>query len=259
MKEQDEIPRLIKKVFQIKEKEKTHTSTSHKKSKIGSLLSDTNFEIYVREKLSTKLPIKKYEDENIEESKQFIIFFMELFEASSKKLICSSHFFSENDYYIKNGEDIFCINSEDLSKLYHYNSISGNKAIIQGFEEQQVSKDAINFYFTEEKENSIKIEDQEGNDGLFFKEIKFNLMSKETISVIGENNNIPEEYLNDYYVKGKLISKGKNLFALSFGKDKEFKMGEGTIHYPMKNYYIKLTTIKEEFDELFISQKDFKL
>ena len=259
MNNQEKIEKLIKNVFQIEEKKKTQTSTSQKASKTGSILSDTDFEICLRDKLSIKLPITKYKDEKFEESKTFIIFSMELFEGFSKKLICSNHFFSEESYYLEHGEDIFYINSTDLSKLYYYNSKNGNKAIIHGFEEQQVTNDTTKFYFTEAEKNIIDIKNKEENEGLFFTEIKFNLISKETISFIGENNNIPEYFLNDYFVKGQLLSKGNNLFALSFGEDKEFKIGEGIIHYPMKNYYIKLTTIKGEFDGLFISQKDFKL
>ena len=70
---------------------------------------------------------------------------------------------------------------------------------------------------------------------------------------------IPENLLNDCYVKGKLLCKGNKLFALCFGRDKEFKIGPGTIHYPMKKYYIKLRTIKGEFDGIYTSQKDFNL
>ena len=60
-------------------------------------------------------------------------------------------------------------------------------------------------------------------------------------------------------MKGKLLTKGKKPFVLSFGKDREYKIGEGIIHYPMENYYIKLSTIKGEFDGIYSSQKDFNL
>ena len=40
---------------------------------------------------------------------------------------------------------------------------------------------------------------------------------------------IPENLLNDCYVKGKLLCKENKLFALCFGRDKEFKIGEGII------------------------------
>ena len=60
-------------------------------------------------------------------------------------------------------------------------------------------------------------------------------------------------------MESKLLLKGNNLFALGFGKDKEYKVDEGTIHYPMKNYYIKLTTIKGEFDGIYTCMKTFKL
>ena len=112
------------------------------------------------------------------------------------------------------------------------------------------------FYFTENQKNNNNSGE---NEELFLNEIKFNLIAKETISFIGENNNISEKLLDDCYVKGKLLCKENKLFALCFGRDKEFKIGPGTIHYPMKKYYIKLRTIKGEFDGIYTSQKDFNL
>ena len=250
---------LLKNVFKIEEKENNNSSKSEKKNKTGSMISDKNFEISIRDKISKKLPICKFKDNNIEEGKEFIIFFMELFDAKKKELICSNYFFNKEFSIIKKGDEFFFIKIKDLSKLYYYNYKTKDNKIIFGFEEEQQTTDTTKFYFTENESNNNQIKNTEENEGLFFNDIKFNLISDKTISFIGENKNIPEQLLNDYYVKGKLLSKGNKLFALSFGKDKEFKIGEGIIHYPMKNYYIKLSTIKGEFDGIYTSQKDFNL
>ena len=60
-------------------------------------------------------------------------------------------------------------------------------------------------------------------------------------------------------LKGNYYVKEINFLLYDFGRDKEFKIGPGTIHYPMKKYYIKLRTIKGEFDGIYTSQKDFNL
>ena len=246
---------LLKTVFKVEV-----SSKSEKKSKTESLSSDTNLEISIREIISKKLPILNFKSENIEEGKEFIIFHMELFDSDSKILLCSNYFFNEEFYGLKNGEDTFFIQRKDLSKLYYYNIKTKNKKIIIGFEEkQQTSKDNTKFYFTEKETNNLEIKNSEENEGLFLNEIKFNLISKETTSLIGENKNIPEEFLDDYYEKSKLLCEGNNLFALCTGRDKEFEKGEGVIHYPMKNYYIKLSSIKGEFEGIYTSQKDFNL
>jgi len=155
----------------------------------------------------------------------------------------------------KNRKREFFINRKDLSKLYYYDFKTRNNEKIIGFEEEQQTKDTMKFYFTENKKNNNNSGE---NEELFLNEINFNLIAKETISFIWENNNIPENLLNDCYVKGKLLCLGIN-FLLCFGRDKEFKIGPGTIHYPMKKYYIKLRTIKGEFDGIYTSQKDFNL
>jgi len=84
----------------------------------------------------------------------------------------------------------------------------------------------MKFYFTENEKNNNNSGE---NEELFLNDIKFNLISKETISFIWENNNISENLLDDCYVKGKLLCKENKLFALCFGRDKEFKIGEGII------------------------------
>jgi hypothetical protein len=259
MTEQNFYANLFKTFFKVEEKENIPSSKSEKKSTTQSMLSDKNFESSIREKISQKLPICKFQDKNLEQGKEFILFFMELFNAKTKELICSNSFFNEEFYHVKNGEDRFFINRKDLSKLCYYDLKTGNHETIMGFEEEQQTKDATKFYFTEKEINNMQNKNSGENEGLFLNEIKFNLISRETISFIGENNNIPEELLDDCYVKGKLLSKGNNLFALCFGKDKEFKIGQGIIHYPAKNYYIKLSTIKGEFDGIYTCKKDFKL
>ena len=184
---------------------------------------------------------------------------MEIFDKKEKKLLKSKSFFQEEFYCLEIKEEAFIICSDDLSKLYYYNSKTKNKSLIQGFEETQtISKETTNFYFTKEEENIIMENEQKENKEIFFYDIKFNLISNETISFIGENNNIPDDILKGYYIKGKLLLRGNNLFALGFGKDKEYKIDEGTIHYPMNVYYIKLTTIKGEFDGIYTSMKTFK-
>ena len=129
---------LLKAVFKVEV-----SSKSEKKSKTESLSSDTNLEISIREIISKKLPILNFKSENIEEGKEFIIFYMELFDSDSKKLICSNYFFNEEFYGLKNREDTFFIQRNDLSKLYYYNIKTKNKKINMGFEEkQQISNDA---------------------------------------------------------------------------------------------------------------------
>lgn len=178
-------------------------------------------------------------------------------------MLKSKSFFQEEFYYQELGEKAFIIRRDDLSKLYYYNSKTKNKSMIQGFEETQpISKETTNFYFTEEEEeekNKIMENEPKESKESFFYDIKFNLLSNETTSFIGENNNIPDDFFKGYYVKGKLLLKGNNLFAVGFGKDKEYKIGEGTIHYPMNDYYIKLTTIKGEFDGIYTCTDTFKL
>lgn len=247
-------PEMIRDIFKIQEKAKKVTEKKSESER--SILSDSNFEKNIREKISTKLSLERYNSKYIEEGKEFKFFNMEIFNSMSKALLTSCAFFDKG-CLLEYGDDIFYISLDDISKLYYYNINTKNKLTINGFEEtQQLSTDATNFYFTQDEANIIN---QAENQDLFFNDIKFNLLSNKTISFIGENNNIPENIIKNYYVKGKLISKGNNLFALSFGKDKEFNIGEGTIHYPMKNYYIKLTTIKGEFDGIYKSKNELKL
>ena len=258
----DQIKELFNTVFKEESKKNNSNSSSNSETKTISQSSEGNFENNIRELLLQRLPIEK-NDEIIEEGKSFIIFSMEIFDKKEKKLLKSKSFFQEEFYCIEIEEEAFIIRRDDLSKLYYYNSKKKNKSMIQGFEETQpISKETTNFYFTEEEEeekNKIMENEPKESKESFFYDIKFNLLSNETTRFIGENNNIPDDFFKGYYVKGKLLLKGNNLFAVGFGKDKEYKIGEGTIHYPMNDYYIKLTTIKGEFDGIYTCTDTFKL
>jgi len=74
MIEQNIHTNLLKTVFNEEEKENICSSKSEKKSTTQSMLSDKNFEISIREKISKKLPICKYQDKNIEQGKEFIFY-----------------------------------------------------------------------------------------------------------------------------------------------------------------------------------------
>lgn len=93
----------------------------------------------------------------------------------------------------------------------------------------------------------------------FINDIRFNLISEKTISFIGKNDNIPKDILKDCYVKGRLISKGNTPYLLSFGRDLDIKEGQGKFHYKLKKYYIKLTSIKGQYDGAYKNSLDIKL
>ena len=77
--------------------------------------------------------------------------------------------------------------------------------------------------------------------------------------MIGENDNIPKEIFDNYYVKAKLLTKGNNPHAICLDKNVEYTPGQGIIHYPMEKYYVKLNCVKGQFDAIFISEKDIDL
>lgn len=61
-------------------------------------------------------------------------------------------------------------------------------------------------------------------------------------------------------MEGKLLSNSENKsYVAAFGKDKENNAREEKFHYPMKKYYIKLTSIKGQFDGAFINGKEIKI
>ena len=143
-----------------------------------------------------------------------------------------------------------------MTYLYYYNSDTKENKKVLGLEEsQQITKDTTVFFLKKEEVNDINLDNLEE----FYSNIKFNLISRETVSLIGENNNIPEDILNNYYVEARLVSKGKNPHLIYLGNNKEYKPGHGKIHYPLGKYYIKLNSQKGQFDASFISLKEIDL
>lgn len=122
-------------------------------------------------------------------------------------------------------------------------------------EGQEASPEATKFYLTNGEE-----QDPQSFQEAFINELKFDLISSQTINFIGDNNNIPTDFLKSYYIKGNLISIGKNPYLLIFGKDKDINnKGEGKFYFPMKNYYIKLTSLKEQFYVVYKSNSENNL
>ena len=74
MTEQNFYANLFKTFFKVEEKENIPSSKSEKKSTTQSMLSDKNFESSIREKISQKLPICKFQDKNLEQGKEFILY-----------------------------------------------------------------------------------------------------------------------------------------------------------------------------------------
>ena len=226
--------------------------------------SDSQFENDLGLKIKTRLKLSKID--NVE-NKEFRFYQMELFD-NEKNLIDIDDFEeNRNFYYIKKESKYFYIDNDDLSKLYFYDEESKINKIIGGYEESQItnSEYTTKFYLTEDeskkeekKEDStgkkIKVDDKMDDQlypeskETFLDEIKLNLISDKTISFYGKNNNISQNYLQGYCVKGKLLSKGKKPYLLGFGKEINVKSKEGKYHYIMDNYYIKLTSIKGQYD-----------
>ena len=124
----------------------------------------------------------------------------------------------------------------------------------------------------EEKEESklIKEEDKTADkkepkkedleEDMFLHEIKLNLLSKNTVSVVGENNNIPPDIFERYYFEAILMTKGNDEpYALYLGKGKDNNPDNGNIHFIMDNYYVKFTVIKGQYDGAYINPKKINL
>ena len=124
----------------------------------------------------------------------------------------------------------------------------------------------------EEKEESklIKEEDKTADkkeptkedleEDMFLHEIKLNLLSKNTVSVVGENNNIPTDIFERYYVEAILMTKRNDEpYALYLGKGKDNNPDNGNIHFIMDNYYVKFTVIKGQYDGAFINPTKINL
>ena len=243
--------------------------------------SDSQFENDLGLKIKTRLKLSKID--NVE-NKEFRFYQMELFDNEKNLLVIDDFAENRNLYYIKKESKYFYIDKEDLSKLYFYDEESKINKIIRGYEESQItnSEYTTKFYLTEDEskkeekkvdsaENKIKEDDDiiEGqlspeSQETFLDEIKLNLISDKTISFYGKNNNISQNYLQGYCVKGKLLSKRKKPYLLGFGREINVKSKEGKYHYNMDDYYIKLTSIKGQYDgaytnpETSIDLKDFK-
>ena len=260
----ERIAQIHKNVFKI-EKEINGKKDNSKVVKINDKKdSDSQFENNLGFKIKTKLQLSKID--NVE-NKEFRFYQMELFD-NEKNLIDIDDFEeNRNFYYIKKESKYFYIDKDDLSKLYFYDEESKINKIIGGYEESQItnSEYTTKFYLTEDeskkeekKEDStgkkIKVDDKMDDQlspeskETFLDEIKLNLISDKTISFYGKNNNISQNYLQGYWVKGKLLSKGKKPYLLGFGKEINVKSKEGKYHYIMDNYYIKLTSIKGQYD-----------
>ena len=200
---------------------------------------------------------------------------MELFN-NDKKEIIATKYFDENSlcFFINIGkvsananeilnedeknqdkEDYFIIDKDDLSTLYYQNSNGDIEDVVRGIEESNyTSGEATKFFITKDDEkNSTNPKE------IFTDIIKFNLLSSQTISLIGKNDKIPDDFLKDYYAKGRLFWKGEIPYMLSFIKDNECSGKEGKFHYPMKSYYVKLTSMKGQIDAAFRSSSEIKL
>lgn len=228
---------------------------SGKDNSTASELTDKKFEYNLRKALEKTLPITKLESKTHEFTKEFKLYQMDLFNQETKKLIKSKKFLSKEKYfYLEEKNQYFFIDRDDLSTLYYYISESKNKDKYKGFEEtQQLSIESTKFFLNNDDIKSIEERDA------FFDDIKLNLISKKTVSFIGNNNNIPDDYLDNYYIRAKLLSHGKYPFAICLGKDKENKPSTGIIHYPMEHFYVKLALRKGQFDGEYFSLKEIDL
>ena len=255
----DEIYLLFDNIINQKKKKSTSKASDIDEER-ESLISDKEFEIKLRDILENSIPISKLDDKILDESKEFQLFKMDIFNRKTKDLLNSKSFsYKERYCYINKGKEQFFVCIDDLSKLYFRNTENDEVEEVQGFEEtQQTSNDTTKFFLKENEEKDIIRETKKENE-TFFDEIKFNLISKETISFIGQNNNISPDILNDYYVKAKLLSKGNHPYMICLGKDKEYQPGSGKIHYPMEKYYIKLNSIKGQFDGAYRVLGEFNI
>ena len=93
----------------------------------------------------------------------------------------------------------------------------------------------------------------------FLQEIRFNLLARDTVSYMGENNNIPDIFFDNYYVDALLMTKGNEPYAIYLGNGKNRTPGQGKVHYSMKDYYVKLITITGQFDGVYINSKEIDL
>jgi hypothetical protein len=258
----------------IKKTIKSSTTTNENIEKISSS-DDKSFEENVRRALKENFNLKEHDNEMISSNKEFVFYKMDLFNYDDKELITSEYFDKKSPYFciirkvdkaktneiLKEGEtkkdfeEYFIIRNNDLSTLYYKNTLNNMEDTARGIEESNyTSGESTKFFFIQDDEKNSKDLNE-----TFIDTIKFNLLSSQTISLIGENNKIPEDILKNYYAKGQLFSKGKIPHMLSFVKYNECSGIEGKFHYPMKPYYIKLTSMKGQIDAAFISNSEINL
>ena len=271
----DEALKILK-YFQMTKKKiiKSITTTNESNEKNESS-DDKNFEDNLREVLRNHSKLTKHENPILNSNKEFRFYKMELFN-NDKKEIIATKYFDENSlcFFINIGkvsananeilnedeknqdkEDYFIIDKDDLSTLYYQNSNGDIEDVVRGIEESNyTSGEATKFFITKDDEkNSTNPKE------IFTDIIKFNLLSSQTISLIGKNDKIPDDFLKDYYAKGRLFWKGEIPYMLSFIKDNECSGKEGKFHYPMKSYYVKLTSMKGQIDAAFRISSEIKL
>lgn len=242
-----------------------------------SRLTDGQLEANLRDILVKKFGLCKIGIEKLEQNKEFVFYCMELFD-QKKKLIQSKNFESKQGtyYYIKNNSEYFVIKSDDFLNLYYHDKEHKINKKISGFKEDQIKNNAYTkFYLFEDKpqqkekndvveENEIISNKKQGDlsqelKDIFLDDIKFNLISEKTISFYGENNNISQDYLQGYSAKGKLLSIGNNPYILGFDKENNYHSSEGVFHYSVNNYYIKLSSIKSQYDGAYKSDKEINI
>ena len=271
----DKIEKILKNFSKpIKKSIRSSTTTNENIEKI-SASDDKSFEENVRRALKEKFNLKEHDNEMISSNKEFVFYKMDLFKYDDKELITSEYFDKYSPYFCiirkvdkaktneilkedetkKDFKEYFIIRNNDLSTLYYKNTLNNMEDTARGIEESNyTSEEATKFFFIQDDEKNSKDINE-----IFIDTIKFNLLSSQTISLIGENNKIPEDILKNYYAKGQLFSKGKIPHMLSFVKYNECSGIEGKFHYPMKPYYIKLTSMKGQIDAAFISNSEINL
>ena len=267
--------KILDSIQTIKKKTIKSATTTNESKKKNKPSDDKNFEDNLREVLQNDSRFIKHENSILNSNKEFRFYKMELFNNDTKEII-KTKYFAENSpcFYIniekdstnaneflkedeknQDKEDYFIIDKDDLSTLYYQNSNGDIEDVVRGIEESNyTSGEATKFFITKDDEkNSTNPKE------IFTDIIKFNLLSSQTISLIGKNDKIPDDFLKDYYAKGRLFWKGEIPYMLSFIKDNECSGKEGKFHYPMKSYYVKLTSMKGQIDAAFRSSSEIKL
>ena len=263
--------KILNYIQTIKKKTIKSATTTNESKKKNKSSDDKNFEDNLREVLQNDSRFIKHENSILNSNKEFRFYKMELFN-NDKKEIIRTKYFDENSpcFFINIGkvsananeilnedeknqdkEDYFIIDKDDLSTLYYQNSNGDIEDVVRGIEESNyTSGEATKFFITKDDEkNSTNPKE------IFTDIIKFNLLSSQTISLIGKNDKIPDDFLKDYYAKGRLFWKGEIPYMLSFIKDNECSGKEGKFHYPMKSYYVKLRRKKSDCSSIQISNK----